>query len=412
MDLLHDRVAGLDVHKDVVAACVRITEGRRVERHAARFGTTTSQLLALGEWLRSHGVTHVAMEATGVYWRPVWHVLEEDFTLVLAHAREVRNLPGRKSDTSDAAWLADLVAHGLIRGSFVPTPVDQELRDLTRTRRQLSREAVQHVQRIQKLLEDANCKLSSVLADTLGLSGRRILDALVAGESDPEQLASQVHHRVHASREQIVEALRGRVTDHHRFLLRSHLSLYDTLQASIQAIETRIEAVLDPLHQAAVQRLTEIPGLSRTAAHVIVAEIGIDMSRFPTAGHLVSWAGLCPRMDESAGKRRSTRVRSGNAWLKPVLVQAAWAAARTKNSYLRSFFHGIKVRRGAKKAAVATAATLLTIAYHMLREGTCYQDLGARYLDQRKRQRTVRRLLGRLHDLGLQVQVTEREHAA
>lgn len=408
MEIMYERCAGLDVHKDEVVAAIRIGSGPGVKREQRRFRTTTSGLIELSTWLAEHGCTHVVMEATGVYWRPVWHILEGHFELFLANARDVRNLPGRKTDMNDATWLADLLAHGLIRASFVPPAPVQELRDLTRTRKQLSREVVQHTQRIQKTLEDANVKLSSELSNTIGVSGRRILDALVAGETDPQKLAVLVHAGVKAKPADLVEALRGKVTDHHRFMLKLHLDQIDALQAAIAQLDARIDGHVAPFRDAAI-RLTTIPGISRVAAHVILAEIGSDMDRFPTAAHLVSWAGLCPRADESAGKRRNTRIREGNAWLKTLLVQAAWSAARKKDSYLRAQFHRIKSRRGAKKAAVAVAATLLTIAYHLLRDGTDYRDLGPTYFDQKDRDRVTKRLLKRLSDLGVEVEI---KHAA
>ncbi len=404
MQVISERCAGLDVHKDSVVACVRIATGASVRREHRRFGTTTSALMELSDWLSSHRCTHVVMEATGIYWRPVWHVLEGHFELVLANARDVRNVPGRKTDINDATWLADLMAHGLIRGSFVPPQPVQQLRDLTRTRKQLSREVVQHTQRIQKALEDANVKLASVLSDTLGVSGRRIVEAIIAGGVEPNALAQLANPRVKATTAELAEALRGRVTDHHRFLLKLHLDQVDVLEAAIQQVERRIAEHMRPF-QTAVEQLTTIPGISYTAAHVLLAEIGPDMSRFPTSAHLVSWAGLCPRSDESAGKRRSTRIREGNVWLKTLLVQTAWSAARKKNSYLRAQFHRIKSRRGGKKAAVAVAASILTAAYHMLKDGSAYNDLGATYFDNRDRTRVTKRLLRRLADLGVEVEV-------
>jgi len=404
MDILHERCAGIDVHKDEVVACTRLGTGSGVRRLHRRFKTTTSGLLELSEWLSKAGCTHVAMEATGVYWKPVWHVLEGSFELLLANARAVKNVPGRKSDMNDSTWLADLLAHGLIQGSFVPPEPVQQLRDLTRTRKQLVREVVQHTQRIQKVLEDANVKLSSVLSDSIGESGRQILAAIIAGESDPAKLADLVNYRVRTPRDEIAEALRGRVNDHHRFLLQLHLGQIDALSSAIDKIDRHIEEHLHPFREAA-ERLATIPGLSLTAAYVVLAEIGPEMSQFPTAGHLVSWAGLCPRMDESAGKVRSTRTRDGNPWLKTTLVQSAWAAARKNGSYLRAQFHRIKIRRGAKKAAVAVAASLLTIAYHLLKDGSEYRDLGANFHDRRDPARTAKRLLKRLADLGLRVQI-------
>jgi len=333
MEVLYEKCAGLDVHKDEIVACIRLGWGRDVRRELRRFGATTSLLLELSQWLTEQGCTHVVMEATGVYWRPVWHVLDGNFELVLANARDVRNLPGRKSDMNDATWLADLLAHGLVRSSFVPPAPIQELRDLTRTRKQITREVVQHTLRIQKVLEDMNVKLSSVISNTIGVTGRRIIKSIIGGTDDPNTLAGLADRRIKADRQDLVEALRGKTTDHHRFMLALHLTQIDALQAAIAGLDARIESQVRPF-QSAVERLQTIPGISSTAAHVILAEIGTEMKQFPSAAHLVSWAGLCPRMDESAGKRRSTRSRDGNPWLKTLLVQTAWCAMRKKDSYL------------------------------------------------------------------------------
>jgi transposase len=383
MEILYPRCAGLDVHKDVVVAAVRCVSAPR-HSEVRSFATTTSGLLALSEWLASHACTHVAMEATGVYWKPVWHVLEGDFELVLANAQHVRNVPGRKTDVGDAAWIADLLAHGLIRGSFVPPAPIQELRDLTRTRKQLTREIAQHTLRLQKILEDA------------------MLEALVSGETDPERLADLAQGTARKKRSALIESLRGRVTPHHRALLRLHLQLVDALQAALREIDASLGKALAPIQQA-VRRLTTMPGLSDIAAHVIVAEIGLDMGRFPTPAHLISWAGLCPRSDESAGKRRSVRVRKG-------VVTVAWAAVRKKDSYLRAQFLRIKARRGAKKAILAVAASMLNACFFMLRNDVDYQDLGSVHFDRFDRRKTIRRLVRRLEDLGCQVEISA--HAA
>jgi transposase len=284
--------------------------------------------------LTGSGISHVVMEATGIYWKPVWAVLDESFELVLANAMHVKNVPGRKTDVNDAMWLADLLAHGLIRASFIPPPAVQALRDLTRARKQLTREKVSHVQRIDNVLQAANLKLGSVLSDIMGQSGRAILDALAGGEGDPERLADHVHTRIRASRAQIVEAVRGRMSAHQRLLLRIHLAQADAIDAAIGEIDREVNDRLEPFRDAAL-RLTTIPGVSDIAAAVIIAEIGVDMARFPTAAHLISWAGLCPRNDESAGKRRSTKLRKGAPWLKTLLVQVAWAASRKRQSYFR-----------------------------------------------------------------------------
>jgi transposase len=367
-----------------------------------RFATTTQGLLELADWVQTSACTHVAMEATGVYWKPVWHVLEGHAELVLANAAHIRNVPGRKSDVNDAVWIADLLAHGLVRSSLVPPMQIQQMRDLTRTRKQLGREIVQHTQRIQKVLEDANVKLSSVISEVLGVSGRRILAAVIAGELDPERLAQLGDERLRCSRSELVEALRGRVTEHHRFLLRQHLRMIEELERAVGEFDRRIEAALEPFRDD-VERLTAIPGVSTTAAQVILAEIGVDMSRFATVGHLLSWAGLCPRLDESAGKRRSTRVRKGAPWLKTVLVQCAWAASRAKETYLRAQFLRLKARRGPKKAVVAVAASILTAAYFMLRDRAEYRDLGPDHFVRRDSARTAERLARRIRELGYEV---------
>lgn len=404
MEVIHARCAGLDVHKKTVVACVRVADGGRVEQQVQSFGTTTRELLALSDFLSEHGVTHVAMEATGVYWKPVWHVLEPHFELVLANAAHVRNVPGRKTDVNDATWIADLLAHGLIRASFVPDGPTQELRALLRTRKQFVREKVQHVQRIHKTLEDANVKLASVVSNVVGVSGRAILDALVAGETDPATLAKLAHARLRASPESLREALHGRVTDNHRFMLRLHLRHIDALDATVAEIDEEVGVHLGPF-RVAVEQLITIPGVSEVAAQTIVSEIGIDMARFPTSGHLISWAGLCPKNDESAGKRRSTRLRKGAPWLKTVLVQCAWAASRANDTYLRAQFHRLRARRGPKKAVLAVAASMLTAAYHMLRDGTFYEDLGPRHFDRISKDAQVRRLVRRLTELGCTVEI-------
>jgi len=404
MEVLYARCAGLDVHKEQVTACRRIAADGKVTQEVRSFSTVTTGLIGLAEWLGEVECTHVAMEATGVYWKPVWHVLEGLFELVLANAQHVRNVPGRKSDVSDAMWLADLLAHGLIRGSFVPPTPVQEMRDLTRTRKQVVREVAQHVQRIQKTLEDANVKLGNVVSNIVGTSGRAFLNALIAGETDPEKLAKLAHPRLQATHKDLVEALRGRVTAHHRFLLRLHLDQIDSLDKAVRELEARIGDALAPF-RGQVENLKTIPGVSDTVAHVIAAEIGLEMTRFPTAGHLISWAGLCPKMDESAGRRRSTRVRKGAPWLKTTLVTAAWAAVRKKTGYLRTQFLRLKARRGPKKAVLAVAASMLTAVYHMLRNGSAYRDLGGDHFDQRDKRHVAKRLIKRLGEMGYTVEV-------
>jgi transposase len=405
MDVIYLRCAGLDVHKQTVVACARLAGDGAPGQEVRTFATTTSGLLALADWLECPGVQHVAMGAIGVYWKPVWHVLEGHFTLVLANAAHVKNVPGRKTDVNDAMWLADLLAHGLIRASFVPPVAVQKLRTLTRTRKQFVRERGSHAQRIEKILEDANLKLSVVLSDILGKSGRAVLQALIDGQTDPQQLVRLVVGRVKASRIELLEALRGRVSPHHRFILKLHLDHIDTLDKAIVQIETEVGPGLEPFQQAA-KLLSTMPGLSRVSANVLVAEIGIDMSRFATAGHLLSWACLCPRNEESAGKRRSTRLRRGSKWLKTTPVQAAWAAVKTKGSYLQAQFHRLRARRGANKAIIAVAASMLTAAWHMLRDGTEWHDLGAAHFDRAHAAKTANRLIRRLQQIGYQVTAT------
>jgi len=398
MQVLYPRCAGLDVHKDTVVAHVRCVS-EPVHHETRSFATTTKGLLALAEWLGEPGCTHVALEATGIYWRPVWHVLEGQVELVLANAQHIKNLPGRKTDVNDAMWIADLLAHGLIRSSFVPPMPIQDLRDLTRTRKQLVREISQHSLRIQKVLEDANIKLGSVLSEVLGVSGRAMLGAIIEGESDPHKLAELAQGTARRKHDALVEALHGRIRPHHRTLLRLHLNLIAALEHTVGEIDAAVGKCLEPIHQRA-RLITTMPGIRDLGAEAIIAEIGIDMTRFATAGHLLSWACLCPRNDQSAGKRRSTRLRKGGTWLKTLLVTAAWAAVRTKASYLRAQFLRLKARRGAKKAIIAVAASMLTAIYYMLRDGLPYRDLGPSHFDQHHRDKTIRRLFRRLHDLG------------
>ena len=413
MKVLNRRCAGLDVHKVEVVACARVFAGRKVVHDVRRFGTTTRELTALGDWLESLHVTQVAMEATGVYWKPVWHMLDERFALILANAQQVRNVPGRKSDVNDATWIADLLAHGLIAASFVPPRPIRELRDLTRTRRQAVGEVVRHkhraggaslTRRIDKILQDANIKLSSVLSDPMGPSVRRMLAAIVAGESDAGKIAELGSARLECPRGALIEALSGCVSEHHRYLLGWELRLIGEIEARIDELDQRIEAQIAPF-RAAVERLMGVPGVKGAAAPAIIAEIGADMSVFPSAGHLLSWARIVPRLDESAGKKRSRRVKKGGAWLKPVLVQCARAAVRKRGSYYGAQYRRLKARVGDKKAIVAVAASILTAIYHMLRDATDHRDLGAGYLQHRAgdKQALAQRLARHIRALGYQV---------
>lgn len=403
MELTHKQCAGLDVHNKTVVASLRIVSGRQVRRETETFSTTTKELLRLGDWLMDNGVTHAVMESTGVYWRPVWQVLESFVDLSLANAKEVKNLPGRKSDVNDAQWLAELLAHGLLRRSFVPERPIEELRELTRTRKQTVREIARHAQRIDKLLQGANIKLRSVLSEVLGKSGKAILRAMVSGERAPKVLAGLAKGRARNKRAELEEALDGFVTDHHRFLLEQHLDAVEHLEGMVDAIEGRIEEVVRPFGETA-EMLETIPGVGKTAARIVIAEIGVDMSRFPTAGHLVSWAGLCPQLDESAGKHRSTKLRKGNPWLKTTLVQCAWAAIRS-TGYLRARYHRVRSRAGKMKAIIAVARTILVAIYHMVSDRQTYRDLGEAFFEARDRERIARTLTRRLARLGYEVEL-------
>ena len=402
MELLHPRCAGADVHKDTVVVCCRIEALGRVDSEVRTFGTTTRELGKLADWLDQKGITHLVMESTGVYWKPVWHLLEGHVELVLANAMHVRNVPGRKSDANDAQWLAELLAHGLLRGSFVPPDQVQEVRELTRTRKQMARLAAQNLLRIQKVLEGANVKVASVLTDLLGVTGRAILKALIKGETDPARLADLAQGSLKGKKPELVEALRGRVTDHHRFLLALHLRTIEAAEKEVERIERRLSKLLKPLADQEA-RLTTIHGVSTTIAQVILGEIGWAMDRFASVAALISWAGLCPEMHESAGKRKRNRIRKGASWLKTVLVQAAWAAIKVKDSYLRAKFLRIKSRRGGKKAIVAVAADILQAAYFILRDGVEYKDLGPDHFERQDKNRAVQRHVKRLQALGYEV---------
>lgn len=406
MEVLYPRCCGIDVHKASLVACVRVQEGRRKETAVQSFGTTTAEILRLSAWLSEHACTHVAMESTGVYWQPVFNVLEERFGVVLANAHHIKAVPGRKTDVKDCEWLAELLAHGLIRASFIPPAEIRELRDLTRHRKSLIRDRVRTVNRLHKILETANVKLASVVSDVLGVSGRAMLDALAAGDTDPTQLAALARGSLKPKVQQLAEALRGRFSPHHRFLLTQILAQVDELAARIAAYDTRI-ADLAQAFAPHLDRLQTIVGVGRRSAEVILSEIGTDMSRFATAAHLASWARLCPGTHESAGKRRSAGTGTGNNWLRTTLLESAWAASHSKRSYLGAQFCRISKRRGPKRAAIAVAHSILVIAYHILKNGVAFQDLGPDYFDRMNTRKLQRYHLRRLADLGCDVsQVT------
>jgi transposase len=423
MDTIYERVAGLDVHQATVVGCVRVMAGGRPDRTCRTFATTTEGLLGLLAWLEEERCTHVAMEATGVYWKPVWNILGEgDFELLLANAAHIKNVPGRKTDMNDAMWIADLLACGLLRASFVPDEETHGLRGLMRTRKQLRREQTRHVQRIERTLEEANIKLTTVLSDIMGASGRRIIEAMIEGVRNPHRLAELAGPTIKATPKQLYDALHGRLSDHHRFLLKLHLGQWDSLRVAIQALDAEVEARLShidkqradakPPFRDLIGLLCTIPGVRPLSGTSILAEIGHDMSRFPTAGHLVAWAGLCPGQNESAGKRKSTRLRKGAPWLKTMLVQCAWAAKRKKDSYYRAQFFRLQARRGPQKAICAVAASLLTAIYHMLKNGVEHHDLGADFFDRRSPELKAKRLVAQLAKLGFSVQLQANGQAA
>jgi transposase len=400
MEVVHEVCCGLDVHKKSVTACVLWASGRR--RQTRAFGTFTRELLELGDWLRACGVTHVAMESTGVYWKPVWNLLEGQFEVLLVNAQHIKAVPGRKTDQKDSEWIADLLQHGLLRASFVPPTPIRELRDLTRYRASLAQEINRIANRIQKVLEDANIKLASVATDTLGASGRAMLEAIIQGEQDSKRLAEMSRGLLRNKIPELQEALQGRVTAHHRFMLRELLDHLYFVQSKMQRIEQEVAERLGPF-QSEVARLCTIPGVDRVTAWGLLAEIGMSMKQFPDAQHLASWAGLCPGSHESAGKRKSGKIRKGSLWLRRCLCQGAWAVSTKKNNYLSALYRRLAVRRGSKRATIAVAHNLLVIAYYILRDGTCYSDLGADYFDRLNPEGLRRRLTKRLEGLGFKV---------
>ena len=381
-----------------------ITPGPKGTAHkeVRSFGTMTADLLQLGDWLEEQGATHVAMESTGVYWKPLFNLLEDRFTLVLANAQHIKQVPGRKTDVKDCEWIADLLRHGLLRPSYVPDRPQRELRELTRFRTTLVRERAREVNRIQKTLEGANVKLGDVASDVLGTSGRAILDAMVDGTTDTATLAELAHGRLRDKRASLERAVDARMSAHQRFLLAEQLAHYDSLNQSIARVSAEIaERVrsFEPL----IERMDTIPGIGRRVAEVLVAEVGTDMRRFPSAAHLASWAGICPGNNESAGKRKSGRIRRGSPWLRTALVEAAHAAVRAKDTYLSAQFRRLAARRGAKKASVAVAHSILVIVWHVLQHDCQYVDLGTNYFDEHDRQQVARRLVKRLESLGYRV---------
>ena len=412
MDTMYRCCAGLDVHKETVAACVRrVDSAGRVTREIRTFGTMTGELLKLSDWLMAEGVEATAMESTGVFWKPIWNILEGSLKVILVNARHIKNVPGRKTDVKDCDWIAQLLQHGLLRPSFVPDRPQRELRDLTRQRSQLASEQSRVSNRIHKTLEDANIKLSSVATDILGVSGQEMIRALIAGQEDPEQLAELARRRLRNKLPELREALRGHLSEHHRFMLRQLMDHRTYLDRQIAAFEQRIEELMRPF-QEAMRRMMTMPGVGLRVAQNVLAEIGVDMSRFPTDQHLSSWAAMCPGNRESAGKRKSGHTNHGNRWLRTALVQAAWAASHSKNTYLSAQYRRLAGRRGKKRAIVAVGHTMLVMMYHMLKDGVDYQELGHDYLDKLQPQRLTHYLVKRLESLGHEVTLRPVDRAA
>jgi len=411
MERVYERCCGLDVHKTMVVACLIAPDATGCPSKQVRtFRTIASDLLALGDWLRAAGCTHVAMEATGVYWKPIYNVLEEAFVLLVVNAQHIKAVPGRKTDVRDAEWIADLLAHGLVRGSFIPPIAQRELRDLTRYRTTLVADRARTINRLQKVLEDTNLKLASVASNILGKSARAMLEALLAGETDPAVLANLAQGRLRAKRQELQAALVGTLKPHHRFLIAEHLAHIDHLDEAIARVSQEIAAQMQTDAEA-VTLVDTIPGLSQRAAEGILAEIGTDMSRFPSAKHLASWAGMCPGNHQSAGKQLHGTTRKGSPWLRQLLLEAAHAAARTK-TYLGAQYRRLAKRRGAKKALFAVAHSILVIIYQLLERKVSYHDLGANVFDERDREALQKRLVRRLEHLGYEVALQPAQPAA
>jgi transposase len=426
MEQVYQRCCGIDIHKKVLVAClIVVTADGQQHKEIRTFRTVTQELLQLLDWLQANSCTHVAMEATGVYWKPLFNLLEGHLQVLVVNAQHIKAVPGHKTDVKDAEWIADLLQHGLLKASFIPSSAQRELRDLTRYRTNLVEERARVVNRLHKTLEDTNLKLGDVVTDILGKSARAILDALLAGQTDPTLLADLARGRLKAKRTQLEQALVGTIKPHHRFILTEHLVHIDDLDDAIVRVGTEIDAFMcseipsdrnetlgEDLHpqnqhqlaweQAAVL-LCSIPGISQRCAQGILAEIGLDMTRFPSAKHLASWAGMSPGNRESAGKRLSGKTNKGSPWLRKLLVEAAQAAAHTKKTYLSAQYQRLKARRGAKKAMIAVGHTILVIIYHLLDEKKMYEDLGGNYFDEHERQETEKRLVRRLERLGFEV---------
>jgi transposase len=403
MDVIYSRCCGLDIHKKTVVAClISGAQGQPPQKEVRTFRTMTAELLLLADWLQAAGCTHVAMESTGVYWRPVYNLLEGLFTLLVVNAQHIKAVPGRKTDVKDAEWIAELLRHGLLRGSFIPSKPQRQLRELTRHRTTLVQDRARVINRLQAVLEDANIKLAAVVTDIRGVSARAMLEALIAGQRDVDALAELARGRLRTKRDQLAEALQGYFTSHHSFLVTEYLSQIDYFDDAIDRVSALIAQHLEA-EQEAVALLDTIPGVSQRTAEILLAEIGTDMTRFPSAKHLASWAGMCPGNYESGGKRLSGKTRKGSRWLRQVLVEAAHVAAKTKGTYLAAQYRRIAARRGKKRALMALGHTILIIVYYVLARKQPYQDLGTAYFDQLEQHRVQQRLVHRLERMGYQV---------
>jgi transposase len=412
MRIIYKRCCGLDVHKKVIVACLLLLDADgELRQEIRKFGTMTKDLLELLDWLQQAGCTHVAMESTGVYWKPIYNILEGQLEVIVVNAQHLKGVPGRKTDVLDAEWLAECFQLGLLKASFIPPAPVREVRDLTRYRTSLIRERARTANRLQKVLEDANIKLAAVVTDIQGVSAWAMLQAIVSGNTDPEALANLAKGLLRKKHEQLVAALSGQVKPHHRFLIAEHLSQVEYLEEAIQRISAEVEERLRPFAED-VRLLDSIPGISRQTAEVLLAEIGWDMSRFPTDKNLASWAGMCPGNNESAGKRRNGKTRKGSRWLRHALIEAAHGAARTKNKYLKTQYHRVAAHRGKKKALVAVGHSILIISYHLLTRRQQYIDLGANYFDERDRNAVQRRCVKRLEKLGYNVALQPKALAA
>lgn len=407
MDIVHTHSAGLDVHKKTVVAAIIVPDSKEgLYKETRSFGTMTIDLLALSDWLMEHGVTHVAMESTGEYWKPVFNILENNFEVLLVNAQHIKAVPGHKTDVKDSEWIAELLRHGLLRASFVPSLGQRELRELTRYRSTFVKERATLVNRLQKVLESANIKLASVATDVMGVSGRAMLEALIEGNAGPEEMAELAKGRLREKRELLAKALQGRVKSHHRFVLTELLCQIDGLNETVVRFDEQIQEYCRPFEEV-VELLDTIPGVARETAEIIVAEIGTDMSRFPSADHLASWAGVAPGNNESAGKRRTGKTTQGNHALGVALNHAANAASHTKNTYLSAQYHRLASRRGKKRSIVALEHSILIIAYHIIQRKEPYSELGGDYFDRRRPEATTQRLVKRLEHLGFQVSLQQ-----